>query len=59
VLVQVQAKIVCKEPWGVRVEVLEERSDLSLHLGMRYWARFTGTVSPITNIPILEAMHPC
>ena len=56
---QVEAKIVCKEPWGVRVEVLEERPDLSLSIGTRYWARFTGTVSLITNIPVLEAMHPC
>jgi hypothetical protein len=55
----VEAKIVCKEPWGVRVEVLEERPDLSLSIGTRYWARFTGTVSLITNIPVLEAMHPC
>jgi len=55
----VEAKIVCKEPWGVRVEVLEERPDLNLSIGTRYWARFTGTVSLITNIPVLEAMHPC
>jgi len=58
-LAQVEAKIVCKEPWGVRVEVLEERPDLNLSIGTRYWARFTGTVSLITNIPVLEAMHPC
>jgi len=57
--VMVAAKIVCKEFWGVRVEVLEEQLELAVSAGTRYWARFTGTVSPVTNIPVLQAIHAC
>jgi len=55
----VEAKIICKEPWGVRVEMCEDRPDLGFSIGARYWARFTGAVSPITNIPLFEVIHRC
>jgi len=55
----VEAKILYKEPWGVMVLLLESREDLGAEKGRRYWTKFSGQVHPITNIPILDAVHPC
>jgi hypothetical protein len=55
----VQAKILYKEPWGVMVVLTESKLELGMRRGQRFWTKFTGTVHPISNIPILEAIHTC
>jgi len=55
----VEAKILYKEPWGVMVCLLEGREDFNAEKGRRYWTKFSGHVHPVTNVPILDAVHPC
>lgn len=55
----VEAKILYKEPWGVMVQLLEGSEELNAEKGRRYWTKFSGHVHPITNIPILDAVHAC
>jgi len=59
ILQSVAAKILYKEPWGVMVLLLEGREDLGAEKGRRYWTKFSGVVHPVTNVPVLDAVHPC
>jgi len=65
-----QCKMICKEPFGNLVELLEDAwsedpSDNNtvdrqlITAGTRYWCKWDGTVSAHTAQPIFEAMYPC
>eukprot|EP01089_Gocevia_fonbrunei_P020675 TRINITY_DN7760_c0_g2_i1.p1 TRINITY_DN7760_c0_g2~~TRINITY_DN7760_c0_g2_i1.p1 ORF type:complete len:225 (-),score=47.20 TRINITY_DN7760_c0_g2_i1:50-724(-) len=55
----IDSKIICKEPFGVMVQTIKENERMKVPLGRRYWAKFTGHVSPHNMQPILDAIHPC
>jgi len=56
-----KAKVICKEPWGSMVELLEDAVDDNnncVKTHTRLWCKWDGTVN-IYSVPILEVMYIC
>lgn len=56
-----KAKVICKEPWGNMVELLEDAVDdnnNTVKMHTRLWCKWDGTVN-IYSVPILEVMYLC